>query len=71
MIENIQLATKNEINEEMSALQKEFDAKKSELEGLTDEWAKKAKKIQDEMKELSEKYIFYKKEINKREGKII
>ncbi len=68
MIENIQMATKNEIREEMSNLEAKFNTKKNELDEKTKEWGNFVKETHDEMKKMSERYNMLKNEINKREG---
>lgn len=69
MIDNINLATKAEIQKELETLETQFSEKNKELRESFDKWKEYVQKMDNEMRTLSEYYNTLKKEIDKREGK--
>lgn len=70
MIENISMATKAEIQEEMARLDKEYQEKENKLKHQFEEWTRYVKEVDAEVRTLSEQYNRLKNELNKREGKL-
>ncbi len=69
MIDNINLATKAEIQKELETLETQFSEKNKELRESFDKWKEYVQNMDNEMRTLSEYYNTLKKEIDKREGK--
>ena len=69
MIDNINLATKAEIQKEIESLEVRFSEKHKELRENFDKWKEYVQNADKEMRTLSEYYNTLKKEIDKREGK--
>lgn len=69
MIDNINLATKAEIQKELEELEVKFSEKNKELRENFDKWKEYVQNTDKEMRTLSEYYNTLKKEIDKREGK--
>lgn len=69
MLDNINLATKAEIQKEIEGLEKQFNEKRKELMESYDKWKEFIQKTDNEMRSLSEYYKNLKKEMDKREGK--
>ena len=68
-MENITLATKAEIQEEMNRLEEEYKEIQTEIGNKLEEWRKYIYDQNEKMVAIDEKYNNLKKEINKREGK--
>lgn len=69
MIDNVNLATKAEIQKEMESLENQFNEKNKILKEKFDEWKEYVQSMDNEMRTISEYYNTLKKEIDKREGK--
>lgn len=68
-MENITLATKAEIQEEMNRLEEEYKEIQTEIGSKLEEWRKYIYDQNEKMVAIDEEYNNLKKEINKREGK--
>lgn len=68
-MENITLATKAEIQEEMNRLEEEYKEIQTEIGNKFEEWRKYIYDQNEKMVAIDEEYNNLKKEINKREGK--
>ena len=69
MIENLNMATKSEIQAEMERLSNDFEARKKILAEKMEEWRQFVQSENEDLKKMSEEYILLQKEMNKREGK--
>lgn len=69
MIENLNMATKSEIQAEMERLSNDFEARKKILAEKMEEWRQFVQSEDEALKKMSEEYILLQKEMNKREGK--
>jgi len=67
MIENLDVATKKEIENELLEIENEFNTKRTDLQDITEEFKSLVSSIQNKMKELSDRYETLKKELEKRE----
>lgn len=67
MIENLDIATKKEIEDELLEIENEFNTKRTDLQDITEEFKSLVSSIQNKMKELSDRYEILKKELEKRE----
>lgn len=68
-MENIALATKAEIQEEMNRLEEEYKKIQDEIGTRLEEWRKYIYNQNEKMVAIDEEYNNLKKEISKREGK--
>ena len=68
-MENIALATKAEIKEEMNRLEEEYKKIQDEIGTRLEEWRKYIYNQNERMVAIDEEYNNLKKEISKREGK--
>jgi predicted phage-related endonuclease len=69
MIEKLNLATKSEIKKEMEELETAYKERENALKEKMDEMRNFVQESDKTMRELSERYVLLKNEIDKREGK--